>query len=109
MPDLRLYHLISRCVRRAFICSDAAEHRRGWLEQGIKAQAQAVAINVLTVVVISNHLHIVVKTDSQGTQGWCRAKRKKGGAKGTHHLNKLIRESEASQNTHFVPQAWQHA
>jgi len=25
------FQLISRCVRRAFLCGDAAEHRRAWL------------------------------------------------------------------------------
>ncbi len=24
------FHVISRCVRRAFLCGDQAEHRRGW-------------------------------------------------------------------------------
>jgi len=42
------FHLSSRCVRRAFLCGDAAEHRRAWLEQGIKTQVQAFAIDVLT-------------------------------------------------------------
>jgi len=64
------FHLISRCVRRAFLCGDAAEHRRAWLEQGIKTQVQAFAIDVLTFAVMSNHLHIVVKTDPHRTQGW---------------------------------------
>ena len=64
------YRLISRCVRRAFLCGDAAEHRRAWLEQGIKTQVQAFSIDVLTFAVMSNHLHIVVKTDPQRSQGW---------------------------------------
>jgi len=63
------FHLISRCVRRAFLCGDTAEHRRVWLEQGIKTQVQTFSIDVLTFAVMSNHLHIVVKTDPQRTQG----------------------------------------
>jgi len=49
------YHLISRCVRRAFLCGDVAEHRRAWLEQVIKSQVQAFSIDVLTFAVMSNH------------------------------------------------------
>lgn len=26
------FHLVSRCVRRAFLCGDRAEHRRGWIK-----------------------------------------------------------------------------
>jgi len=62
------FHVISCCVRRAFLCGDAAEHRRAWLELGIKTQVQAFSINVLTFAVIGNHLHIVVKTDPYRTQ-----------------------------------------
>ena len=32
------YHLVSRCVRRAFLCGDGLEHRKVRLEQRIKAQ-----------------------------------------------------------------------
>lgn len=64
------FHLISRCVRRAFLCGDAAEHRRGWIETGLRVQAQAFAIDLLTFAVMSNHLHIVVRTDPQRADVW---------------------------------------
>ena len=44
------FHLISHCVRRGFLCGDAADHRRAWLEQSIKSQVQAFDIDVLTFV-----------------------------------------------------------
>ena len=47
--------MTSRCVRRAFLCGDVAEHRHAWLEHGIKSQVQEFAINVLTFAVLSNH------------------------------------------------------
>lgn len=50
------YHVISRCVRRAFLCGDAAEHRRGWVRELIQQAAAAYAIDVLTYAVMSNHL-----------------------------------------------------
>jgi hypothetical protein len=64
------YHLISRCVRRAFLCGDEAEHRREWIETGIRTQARAFAVDVLTFAVMSNHLHIVVRTDPARVHGW---------------------------------------
>ena len=63
------FHVISRCVRRVFLCGNAAEHRRAWLELCIKTQVQAFSIDVLTFAVMGNHLHIVVKTDPHRTQG----------------------------------------
>jgi REP element-mobilizing transposase RayT len=64
------YHLISRCVRRAFLCGDACEHRRAWLEAHLRTQASAFAIEVLTFAVMSNHLHIVVRTRPEWAAGW---------------------------------------
>jgi len=38
------YHLISRSVRRAFLCGDRAEHRRAWVSERIQAAAAAFAV-----------------------------------------------------------------
>ena len=65
-----VYHLVSRCVRRAFLCGGAAEHRRQWVETGLRTQAGAFAIEVLTFSVLSNHMHVVVRTDPDRAQAW---------------------------------------
>ena len=39
------YHLISRCVRRAFLCGDRAEHRRAWVTERIQAVAAFFAVD----------------------------------------------------------------
>ena len=57
------YHCISRCVRRAFLCGDDSEHRRDWVREAIRSAASAFAIDVLAYAVMSNHLHLVVRTD----------------------------------------------
>ena len=57
------YHLISRCVRRAFLCGDRAEHRRAWVTERIQAAAASFAVDVLAYAVMGNHLHLVVRTD----------------------------------------------
>lgn len=35
--EFACFHCISRYVRRAFLCGDAAEHRRGWVRDLIHA------------------------------------------------------------------------
>jgi REP element-mobilizing transposase RayT len=57
------YHVISRCVRRAYLCGDAAEHRRGWVRHLVRQAAGAFAVDVLAYAIMSNHLHLVVRTD----------------------------------------------
>ena len=64
------YHLISRCVRRACLCGDRAEHRRTWVRDLIRDAAGAFAIDVLAYAVMSNHLHIVVLTDPDRVVAW---------------------------------------
>ncbi len=64
------YHVISRCVRRAFLCGDQAEHRREWVRELIRQAAGAFAVDVLAYAVMSNHLHIVVLTDPNRVAAW---------------------------------------
>jgi hypothetical protein len=35
------FHVISRCVRRAFLCGDQVEHRRKWVRDLIRQVAGA--------------------------------------------------------------------
>ena len=64
------YHVISRCVRRAYLCGDQAEHRREWVRDLIRVASGAFAIDVLAYAVMSNHLHLVVRTDPERVQHW---------------------------------------
>jgi hypothetical protein len=64
------YHVISRCVRRAFLCGDQAEHRRTWVRDLIRQATGAFAVDVLAYAVMSNHLHIVVRTDHAHVAAW---------------------------------------
>lgn len=62
------YHCVSRCVRRAFLCGDAYEHRRGWVEDKLLALAEVFFIDVAAYAVMSNHYHVVLHVDDPTAQ-----------------------------------------
>ena len=68
------YHIVSRCVRRAFLCGEdtlsgkSFEHRRQWLIERIKQVTSVFAIDVCSYAIMSNHFHIVLKVNS--TENW---------------------------------------
>jgi hypothetical protein len=69
LQDTRYYHLISRCVRRAYLCGEDAytkqsyEHRRQWMVDRILFLTSIFSIDVATYAVMSNHYHLVVYVD----------------------------------------------
>ncbi len=71
-----IYHCVSRCVRRAFLCGDdpltgrSFEHRKLWVETRIFELAKVFAVAVHAYAVMSNHFHIVVQTDPRAPWGW---------------------------------------
>ena len=68
------YHVVSRCVRRAFLCGKdqltgkCFEHRRQWIIDRIKQVTAVFAIDVCSYAIMSNHFHIVLKVNS--TKEW---------------------------------------
>jgi hypothetical protein len=62
-----LYHCISRCVRRAFLCgwdaysSKDYEHRRDWVRDRLEELSQSFAVDVLAYAVMNTHNHEVLR------------------------------------------------
>ncbi len=61
LQDTPWYHVVSRCVRRAFLCGDDAhsgqnfDHRRQWMVDWILRLSAIFSIDVATYAVMSNH------------------------------------------------------
>ena len=70
------FHCVQRCVRRAFLCGvddysgQSFEHRRGWIEQRIRLVAECFAVAIDAYAVMSNHLHLVLRSDPTETLRW---------------------------------------
>ena len=70
------YHLVSRCVRRAFLCGvdehDGRDysHRRPWLVERMRQLAPCFAVDVYAYTVLSNHFHLVLRHDPLAHRGW---------------------------------------
>ena len=75
-PSGGVYHVCSRCVRRAWLCGRDEltgynfDHRRDWLENRILELAEIFAIDLYGYAVMSNHYHIVLHLDPSKSNDW---------------------------------------
>ncbi len=78
LGDTPWYHLINRCVRRAFLCGKDEhtgknyEHRKEWIETRVRQLAGVFAIDIAAYSIMSNHYHIVVRVDKERALAWSR-------------------------------------
>ena len=75
LSDTPYYHVVSRCVRRAYLCGTdpvsgrCYEHRRQWLENRIRLLSSLFAIDICAYAVMSNHIHLAVKVCPEQLEG----------------------------------------
>ncbi len=77
-PDYPMhYHIVSRCVRRSWLCGvdrltrKGYEHRKDWLEQRMLHLAQHFSVAIDAFAIMSNLFHLVVYFDPQESYRWC--------------------------------------
>lgn len=70
------YHLVSNCVRGAWLCGRDKRtrkdysHRKRWLVDRTLALARCFAVEIDAYAVMSNHFHLVVHYDPKACEGW---------------------------------------
>ena len=76
LAETPYYHVVSRCVRRAYLCGadnetgKSYEHRREWLEDRVRVLASTFAIELCAYAIMSNHYHLVVKICPKKVEQW---------------------------------------
>ncbi len=76
LQDTPYYHVVSRCVRRAFLCGEdthsgqSYEHRRQWVVDKLGQLSRLFAISVCAYAVMSNHYHLVLKVEQDTASSW---------------------------------------
>ncbi len=71
-----IVHLVQRCIRRAYlagvdvITGKNFEHRREWIRCRMERLASVFGVDVLTYAILSNHMHIVIRTRPEVIAGW---------------------------------------
>jgi len=71
--DTPYYHVVTRCVRRAFLAGydrqtkTSFEHRRQWIVDRMMSLCDIFSIQICSYAVMSNHYHIVLKVEENKT------------------------------------------
>ena len=76
LNDTPYYHVVARCVRRAWLwgfdeyAGRDYSHRKEWVLERLRDLATVFAIDICAYAVMSNHYHLVLRVDQQRAKGW---------------------------------------
>src|SRR5687768_3161320 len=75
LDDTPYYHVVARCVRRAWLWGYDAyagknySHRKQWVMQRLRYLSNIFAIDLCAYAIMSNHYHLVLRVDrKRGTR-----------------------------------------
>ena len=74
--EIQVVHCVNRCVRRGFLCGvdeltgKNYEHRRQWMRNRLEFLAGIFAVDVLGFSVMSNHLHVILRSRPDVVKTW---------------------------------------
>lgn len=76
LQDTPYYHVVARCVRRAWLwgldeyAARDYSHRKAWVVERLRLQSGVFAIDICAYAVMSNHYHLVLYVDRLRSEGW---------------------------------------
>jgi REP element-mobilizing transposase RayT len=76
LRDTPYYHVVARCVRRAWLwgfdeyAGKDYSHRKVWVLERLKFLSAMYAIDICAYAVMSNHYHLVLRVDQQRARAW---------------------------------------
>jgi REP element-mobilizing transposase RayT len=76
LNDTPYYHVVARCVRRAWLwgfdeyAGRDYSHRKEWVLERLSALASVFAIDICAYAVMSNHYHLVLRVDQRRAKSW---------------------------------------
>jgi len=76
IADTPYYHVVSRCVRRSYLCGvdhtsgKDYEYRRQWIENRVRILSSLFAIDLCAYAVLSNHFHMALKLCPEEAATW---------------------------------------
>ena len=76
VSDTPYYHIVSRCVRRTFLCgydhqsNTDYEHRKDWIVDRIQLLSALFAIDLCSYAIMSNHYHLVIHINPEKAESW---------------------------------------
>jgi hypothetical protein len=74
--EIAILHCTQRCVRRAYLSGvDAVSgtdysYRKEWIRQRIEKLASVFGLDILTYAILSNHLHLVLRSRPDVVIAW---------------------------------------